>query len=85
LYYKPNHASVFVALGDAHLEQGRKDDALAAYRLAMRNQGDLLKVYPGVAAKLARSAVMPVAISRPVSGHLIMTTPMARSRFECSR
>ena len=61
VYYKANNAPALVALGDAHLEQGRKADALAAYQQAMRTKGDLFKVYPGVAAKLAALGAPPAA------------------------
>src|SRR5439155_27245804 len=33
----------------------------------------------GVARKLSRSATSPVGMSRPVSGHLIITAPMTAS------
>jgi hypothetical protein len=35
----------------------------------------------GVALKLERSAIIPVGMSCPVSGHLIITVPMELSRF----
>ena len=70
VYYKSNNVPAFVALGDAHLEQGRKDDALAAYRQAMRIKGDFLKVYPGVAAKLAALGAPPAANVTIVLGNM---------------
>jgi len=52
LYYQPESVPTFVALGDALMEQGRRAEALDAFQQAMRRKGDLLKVYPGIGAKL---------------------------------
>jgi hypothetical protein len=38
----------------------------------------------GIALKRERSATIPVGMSRPVSGHLIITEPMELSRFAVS-
>ena len=53
LYYRPESVPAFVALGDALMEQGRRAEALDAFEQAMRRHGGLLKLYPGIGAKLA--------------------------------
>jgi tetratricopeptide (TPR) repeat protein len=59
LRYKADSVPAFVALGDAHMQEGRKEDALVAYRNAMRKKGDLMKEYPWVGVQLATLGAMP--------------------------
>ena len=61
LFYQPESVPSFVALGDAYMEQGRRAEALAAFQQAMRRKGNLLEVYPGIAAKLTALRAVPDA------------------------